>query len=385
MTVLKSILKAIFPRKVLKQAFLVYNGFKGRTWDKIFYREEPIPLSDFQIYQFKNPFTESAIDISTFDPSVQAKLSLWMNPDWNQDQYMLQYKKGGYIEPHFGWALTLTNKLIYPSLGFSRAPYVQKPGLVELFIKKRKTEVKFSRVISLRDTGEENYFHFFNDVISKLDFLSENGVDISLYTIVIGKKLFEKQYFQYYLDRSPFRNCKWHIQSDEYVVFEEAFFCKPFTHTTKFLLNTARIMRPGLLPAGSRRIFLTRSAKTLRYIENMKELTPLLMQFQFEIIDTSELSIESQIRLFQQCRYLIAIHGAGITNIIFRKPDTLYLLEILHPSPYLPFHYIMLCKLLGYSYDILLGTKGEGIGSGGFRVDIHELDSKLRNMVSGEQ
>ncbi len=380
MSVAKSILKLMFSRAVLKKAFLIYVTFKAKTWDKLVYSEEKIPAKDFQIYQWRNPFIEAEVDTSALDSDAQAKLSIWKDPDWKQDQYLLRYRKGGYIEPRFGWGLSLKNKLIYPSLGFSHATYLQKPGLFEIHVEKR-VETKVDKIISLRDTGEENYFHFFNDVLPKLDFLIENGVDISSYTIVVGKKLFEKEYFQFFLDRSVLRKYQWHVQADDFVVFEEAIFCKPFTHTKKYLTNYANIVSAGPESIGSRRIFLTRSARTLRYIDNMADVAPLLTQLKFEIVDASELSLESQIRIFQHCRYLIAIHGAGITNIIFRNGNPLSVLEILQPSPYLPFHYIMLSKLFGYSYDVLIGTQGLNEGQGGFTVNTGELQKKLTKML----
>jgi hypothetical protein len=141
------------------------------------------------------------------------------------------------------------------------------------------------------------------------------------------------------------------------------------------------LVRPSMGLSGERRIFLTRSVNSLRFIENMEEIEPVLRKFNFEIVDTSSLSLDRQIQLFNQCRYLVAIHGAGITNIIYRSGKELSLLEIIHPSSYIPFHYSMLSKLYNYSYDVILGAMGKKSGNGGFKIEPALLERKLREMI----
>lgn len=378
----KEVLKTIFQRTFLKKSFLVYNQLKAATWDKVFFRGEAINPVYFAVNERKNPFLELNINVCHFDKSVQNKLALWTNPQWTQDQYILHYKKPGFIESHVGWALTQNKKLIYPSLGFASAPHVHKPSFFETYFKRPKVK-KLNKVISLRDTGEENYFHFFNDVIAKLFYLQDNNIDLTGYSIVVSDKLYKKPYFQFYLKSSLLKDLNWFVQqSDEWVFFESAMFCKPYTHTKEYLNLCATIALNGAETVGERRVFLTRSISSLRYIENLNELTPVLIKYNFEIIDTSELSFEQQILLFRNCRYLVAIHGAGITNVIFRSGNPLSVLEVVQPASYIPFHYIMLCKLYNYRYDVILGFKGKVSGKGGFAVDPVELETRIEQMLS---
>jgi hypothetical protein len=379
---IKGVLKAIFPRIFLKNAFLVYNQVKAATWDRVFYKKAVIEPEYFRVNESKNPFLELTIDISHFDKSIQDKLTLWTNPQWSQDQYLLNFKKPGFIEPHVGWALTFEKKLIYPSLGFASAPHVHKPSFFETYFKKFKVK-KLAKVISLRDTGEENYFHFFNDVLAKLFYLQDSRIDLTEYSIVVSDKLYKRPYFQYYLKSSPLKDLNWCVQqSDEWIFFESAIFCKPYTHTKKYFDLCATIALKGDETVGDRRVFLTRSTSSLRFIENMSELSPILLKYKFEIVDSSQISFEEQVRLFRECRYLVAIHGAGITNIIFREGNPLAILEIIQPTQYIPFHYIMLCKLYKYKYDVMLGYKGNSSGKGGFAVNPVDLEAKIQCMLT---
>jgi hypothetical protein len=377
---IKSTLKKIFPAKLLKDAFLAVNKLKIKTWDKIFFPEKVIDKKEFLIQQQKNPFLDCKVPIGHFESIIQKKLLLWRDPHWTQDQYLLHYKKEAYIEPDYGWAVTPNNELIYSSLGFSRAPYVRKPNLLASYTQKRSI-VHIAKIISMRDTGEENYFHFYNDVVAKLFFIEDQGFNLKNFTIVIAEKLFTKQFFQSFYKNTRLKDLDWHVQKKEWIHFEEAIFCKPYTHTKKYLDVAVNLLKPKLISNQKRRIFLTRPKNSLRFIENMADITPLLSLHQFEIVDTADMEVAEQIKLFSECQYLISIHGAGLINIIFRQGNPLTILEIIQPSDYIPFHYIMLAHNYSYGYDVLLGERGVLYNQGGFRVNAEQLRTKLESML----
>jgi hypothetical protein len=376
---LKNTLKRIFSRAFLKRAYLVYNRLKTNTWDKVAYRIEIISSDNFIIQETKNPFMELRIEVSSFDKPVQNKLALWTDLNWTQDQYLLHYHQPGFIESKTGWGISLNKKLIYPSLGFASAPHIHKPNFFETYFKKPRI-IRLQKVISLRDTGEENYFHFFNDVLTKLFFLRDHHFPLNDYVVVISEGLFQKEYFQYFLKNSFLMELNLYAQREEWIRFDEAIFCKPFTHTKMYLDEIINLVKPKLMN-GDKRLFLTRPPNSLRFIENINEIEKVLNKNNFEIIDTSLLSFGEQIQLFSQCRYLVAIHGAGICNILFRAGKPLSILEIVQPSEYVPFHYIMMSKIYNYNYSVMLGRKGREGGIGGFAVNPEEFDAKLSQLL----
>lgn len=383
MGLIRPILKSIFPEIFLKKCFLVYNKIKTRSWDRAFFPEEPIQRESFAILEKTNPFLDKHISLDKFPQRVQKRLQLWTDPQWSQDQYLLHYRKEGFIEPGTGWALTSSKHLIYPSLGFSRAPHVHRPDWVESYL--RRPAVKtMGAIISLRDTGEENYFHFFNDVLPKLFFLKGNNVDLRKFTIVVSEKLFRKQYFQFYFQNTWLKDLSWHVQKNEWLHFEEAVFCKPYTHTKRYFETAVQFADAIPARVQHERIFITRPLKSLRFVENMDEIWPVLKDFGFTVIDTATLPFQEQVGLFQKCRHLVAVHGAGLVNMIFRKGEPLNVLEIVQPSSYIPFHYIMLAHQYGYRYDILEGRGGHRKQQGGFRVFPDELRSKIEEMVKSD-
>jgi capsular polysaccharide biosynthesis protein len=233
----------------------------------------------------------------------------------------------------------------------------------------------------LRDTGEENYFHFYNDVLAKLILLKDKNIAIDQYTVVISKNLFSKTYFQFVLNNSFLKDLNWHIQADEWVHFNSAIFVKPLTHTKKYFdFFTNLCLTYSASTKANRRVFITRDRKSLRFIENMGDLHPILNDYNFEVIDAATIPFSEQIALFSNCELVIAIHGAGLTNIIYRNGKPMKILEIMPPIDYIPFHYILLSHQYGYRYDVLLGERGTLHNHGGFHVNATNFATKLSEM-----
>ena len=375
---IKLVLKSLFPPVILKKGFLFVNWVKIHTVDKLFFPPLRTSNADFFILREVNPFLPLQIPVGKFPNEIQKGLRLWTNPAWVQDEYLFLYNDGGLIEPEVGWAFSLDRKLIYPSLGFSNAGYVTKPGILNSFFRRKKI-VKRKTVLSLRDTGEENYFHFFNDVLSKIFFMIDEGFSLQNYTIVISEKLASKEYFKVFANCDRLRDLDWYVQRDEWIEFEKAAFCKPLTHTKKYFQNARLLLPtfPGL--HGKRRIFLNRSRRSLRYIENIAELKPTLKKYHFEFVEAETLPFLSQAKLFSECSYLIGVHGAGLSNMIFRDGSPLSIVEIMHPFEYIPFHYIMLARQFDFEYTALLGEKMSN--QGGFFVDRFKFENTVRQLL----
>src|SRR5690606_20250706 len=101
-----------------------------------------------------------------------------------------------------------------------------------------------------------------------------------------------------------------------------------------------------------------------------------------EIIDSETMNVSQQIALFSRTEFLISIHGAGLTNIIFREGNPLKILEIIHPFNYVPFHYIMMAHTYGFQYQLLLGEKGRLNGVGGFRVSPLNFKQAIEDLLN---
>jgi capsular polysaccharide biosynthesis protein len=68
-------------------------------------------------------------------------------------------------------------------------------------------------------------------------------------------------------------------------------------------------------------IYISRSKATRRRVLNETEVVALLTGYGFKIVFAEDLSFEEQIILFDNANNVIGIHGAGLTNCLFMKPD----------------------------------------------------------------
>ena len=80
------------------------------------------------------------------------------------------------------------------------------------------------------------------------------------------------------------------------------------------------------------RIYISRSnpkKNTARQISNEQELTAMLSNHGFKTVYMENFSFLDQISIMNFAKYIIAPHGAGITNTMFSKPQS-YLLELVN-------------------------------------------------------
>src|SRR5262249_7777469 len=98
---------------------------------------------------------------------------------------------------------------------------------------------------------------------------------------------------------------------------------------------------------------------------------------------TDDLSLQEQIELFQGARYVVGLHGAGLTNIIYRRAAPLALLE-LHSYSFVLDCYYRLSHEYGYFYDRLpcVAEPGPSWGESDLSVDLPQLEVKVRRLLA---
>ncbi len=136
------------------------------------------------------------------------------------------------------------------------------------------------------------------------------------------------------------------------------------------------IATPG--PMG-KKLYIKRKAN--RYVKNDDDIELMLSQLGYEIICAEDFSQREQIEIFSAARAVIAIHGAGLTNMLFMPPGA----TVIELTPHVevrPFYWIMAEKLR-HRYGVLMCAAVDGRFDGGIHVDLADL-SRLIAMMEAD-
>lgn len=288
------------------------------------------------------------------------------------------------IEPKYGWPMTQRRELIYDCFPYSRQHIIPTPPV---FSARNQKVREVDAVISFREIFEFGYWHFYTDIINKNYLLRDFPEIDKNIPILISKELSERPHFKFFYEHTTvFFERQIIIQDNFLVKARRAYFIKPRPHKPKYYKEVAEIVSSWKGDtARSRRVFLTRSKTRGRFIGNMDALAPLLKKYNFELIDADVLSIDQQIRLFSETQFLIGIHGAGLTNMMFRYPATMGVLEILPDAVgrfQIPPHYFLLAGIFGFSYHAVLGGSYTSNVNKSFGVDPAALEPAIQSLLN---
>jgi|GEM_PF-5206454 len=283
------------------------------------------------------------------------------------------------IEPKLGWGiLAATDKLVFDSISNNSWMESYYPDHRKYKAAKNKS-VRLEEAISINMVkgGESNYWHFLHDLLGEVALALKHlpeGIPF-----IVSKELFEKKYFQSALQVSTkLASLRWIIRDENtYYHIGKAWFIQVMPNSNEQFFGVRELLEvPASDPQKKRGIFLTRSPQRIRHLKNRDTIENIARLYGFEVVDADNLSLREQIKLFGETAYLIGIHGAGLTNQIFRKDAAMQLLELL-PADYVQPHYFWLNKGMGHDYDCLIGTASALDTS--FEIDPVAFEAKIKN------
>jgi capsular polysaccharide biosynthesis protein len=110
----------------------------------------------------------------------------------------------------------------------------------------------------------------------------------------------------------------------------------------------------------NRRLYISRRLALRRRILNEDELQPILRAYGFEIVETELLSFRQQIDLLSEAEAVVALHGAGLSNIVF-APKGCKVVEIFDPD-HVKVMYWALADVLDQEYWYYIAHKAGAVG-----------------------
>ena len=132
-----------------------------------------------------------------------------------------------------------------------------------------------------------------------------------------------------------------------------------------------------------RRIYISRNKSHRRKISNEDELINLLKKFNFKTVYAEKISFDNQIKLFSSSNYVVGLHGAGLSNLIWMKEKS-NILEIRPEKDLYLNCYFNLASLLNINYNYIICSKKTKLRSSknsDYKVDIKLLKKKLDQII----
>jgi len=135
--------------------------------------------------------------------------------------------------------------------------------------------------------------------------------------------------------------------------------------------------------SNSKRIYISRNKSGRRKIINENDLIKLLKKYNFKTIYSEKISFDKQIKIFSASKYIIGLHGAGLTNLIWMKQKS-FIFEIKPEKDLYLNCYFNLANILNLNYYYCICKKKnifKTSKNSNYEVDIDQLKKKLDKII----
>jgi hypothetical protein len=283
-------------------------------------RKLPQNYKESEAYLFKNEFTW---DIPN------SKLFIYKNIDVSHEQIFF---KGLNI-----------NYIISEKSTLSTVKKINKPYFFLKTLIRKKREIT-TPILWVTDLWSLGYYHWFSDVIQKI--------------IIVKNHLYHKDFvlllpieyskLDYVIKSLSILKIKTEfINPDEIVNYNE-----PIINEFRNLMLRS-ISQPKL--EINERIYISRNKASRRKITNEEEIIPIIKKYGFKIIHTEDYDWETQLSIIRNAKYLMSLHGAGLTNMLFLK-NSGTIIEIRKNGDSLLNCYFSLSSALNFDYYYFLAN-----------------------------
>lgn len=188
----------------------------------------------------------------------------------------------------------------------------------------RRTRTHFAEPVTwITDNWSTGYFHWMTDALPRLLAL---GVRIQETMLILPAGLQAANFVRDSL--RPFKLSRIHVlQPGEVAVCDTLLLPNHTAPTGNYHEPLIRSLRQNYSESAnflepskfSHRIYISRSRAQRRKIANEAEVLSLLEEFQFQTVYFEDRSFEEQVQIAQHAKYLVANHGAGLTNMLFMQ------------------------------------------------------------------
>ena len=262
-----------------------------------------------------------------------------------------------------------------------------KHYIKRVLIKKKRT-LKEENYLLVYDDWTNAHYHWFCDLLPRLFVIKDRLKDYTLLlpdtAYVRDQGLKSLAFFELQPAAIEF------IQEDELVKVKKL---SVLTHTCLSGYINDKIMQDmrafistkvDYSHSPDRKLYITRDKARYRKVLNEPEVLAVVKDFGYEVIRYEDYSFEEQVALTASAKSIVAMHGAGLVNMLYLHPEG-SVLEFRRNKIYHNQCFWHLAKALRLKYFYLFGTpdddhlviEGEGCN---LTIDIARLKSTLSMM-----
>lgn len=262
-------------------------------------------------------------------------------------------------------------------------PFKNSWTVLKHFLKLRwqKETVHLEEAAFLTDDWSNNYFHWHIDVIQRLLMIREL-FDTKEPLILLPGRL---RACHFIVDSINLLNLKIRfIDDDEFVKVKRLLLPNYYFPPGVIDENRVQAIKKVILPyynpefKSYEKIYISRASAGRRKVVNEIELIRFLTNEGFHIIQCDSLTLSEQASVFKNTKILISNHGAGLTNMMYMKPNTV--IELRGKKSFRQWCYFEMASVFRHQYFYLLcdsDSKDHDPHTENIIVDIDQLKSLM--------
>ena len=273
-------------------------------------------------------------------------------------------KKNSYIPP----CGRLLNGLSFNLFQFSNKLGVK--GFLKLYLKfflfltKTRKITRLDNILYVTTSNSQNFFHWFLDVLQKLEFIDQSRDQILnfKYKIIIPNG-YNNSYSRKSLE--AFDLNFYYQEKNEIIISEQSILLPNIAPTGNYRKNQVLKLSQRMKNhwtknitnnLNNKRIYISRKNAQRRKLKNEDEIIPILKKYGFTILDFDKLNFEEQLKNILNSEILISIHGAGLTHMLWMNEKS-KVLEIRARDNCNDNCYFTLASDLGHDYFYVIAEK----------------------------
>jgi capsular polysaccharide biosynthesis protein len=200
-----------------------------------------------------------------------------------------------------------------------------------------------------------NYWHWITEAIPRLWAVRDR---LESLVLIMPQTLWNKEFVQGTLASFEFKNILF-VPSNKSLWVKRLclpqikHFSDSYDKQVMLSIRNHYLSEAQYYEKSSERIYLSRRKSARRRVVNEDQIIPILQDNGFVMTYNEDLTFMQQVALHSQAKFLISVHGAGLTNMLFMKPSSAvfeFHKKIMKATDWHSFAFWYLCESLDFRY-----------------------------------